>query len=102
MSWARILAETSITLRDVLDLAPGDLIMTDTKASAPVTLSVEGEPEPYECLSGPRRSGDEYDSVLLALLCQLDMTPHLRNRRLDLLDRARVLVNRTHVMVTEK
>ena len=47
-----VLAETSITLRDVLDLAEGDLIMTDTKASSHVTLRVEGAKK-LEAYAGP-------------------------------------------------
>jgi flagellar motor switch protein FliM len=38
-----LLAETSITLREMLQLAPGDLIVTKTAATRPVVLCVEGE-----------------------------------------------------------
>lgn len=38
-----VLAETTITLRDLMDMAPGDLIVTDAPASANVTLRIEGE-----------------------------------------------------------
>ncbi|MBL1216295.1 MAG: flagellar motor switch protein FliM [Planctomycetes bacterium] len=38
-----ILAETTITLDDLMSLAEGDLIMTDKPAARPVVLSVEGE-----------------------------------------------------------
>ncbi|MEX2671765.1 MAG: flagellar motor switch protein FliM [Phycisphaeraceae bacterium] len=37
-----VLAETTITLEDLLNMAPGDLIMTDKPASQPVVLAVEG------------------------------------------------------------
>lgn len=38
-----LLAETSITLSDLLNLAPGDLVVTDTPAHRPTTLCIEGE-----------------------------------------------------------
>ncbi|MCC6676807.1 MAG: flagellar motor switch protein FliM [Phycisphaerales bacterium] len=38
-----LLAETTITLRDLVDMAPGDVIATDKPASRPVVLCVEGE-----------------------------------------------------------
>jgi len=38
-----ILAETTITLQDLISMAPGDLIMTDVPASRPVTLCVGGK-----------------------------------------------------------
>jgi len=37
------LARTSITLHDLMNLEPGDIILTDKPASAPLTLSVEGQ-----------------------------------------------------------
>ncbi len=37
------LAETTITVRDLLQLASGDLILTTTPATRPVVLSIEGE-----------------------------------------------------------
>jgi flagellar motor switch protein FliM len=40
-----VLARTTITLRDLLDLSVGDLIMTETPATTPVTLMVEDEPK---------------------------------------------------------
>jgi flagellar motor switch protein FliM len=36
------LAETTITLRDLMNMAAGDIIVTEKPASAPVVLSVEG------------------------------------------------------------
>lgn len=39
---AALLAETTITMGDLLNMAPGDLIVTDKAASQPVVLSVEG------------------------------------------------------------
>ncbi len=38
-----MLAETSITLDDLINMAPGDLIMSDKPANQPVVLCVEGE-----------------------------------------------------------
>lgn len=38
-----VLAETTMTLKDLLNLSPGDLILTDTPASSPVTICVEQE-----------------------------------------------------------
>lgn len=38
-----LLAETTITLRDLVDMTPGDVIATDKPASRPVVLCVEGE-----------------------------------------------------------
>jgi flagellar motor switch protein FliM len=38
-----LLAETTITLADLLHLAVGDLIVTETSASSPVTLCIERE-----------------------------------------------------------
>ena len=37
-----LLAETTITLEDLLNLSPGDVIVTDKPASEPVVLCVEG------------------------------------------------------------
>ena len=37
-----ILAETTITVGDLLDMSPGDLIVTDKLSSRPVVFSVEG------------------------------------------------------------
>ena len=37
-----ILAETTITMGDLINMAPGDLIVTDKLASLPVVFSVEG------------------------------------------------------------
>jgi flagellar motor switch protein FliM len=38
-----LLAETSITISDLLNMAPGDLIMTDKPASRPVVFAIEGK-----------------------------------------------------------
>ncbi len=38
-----ILAETSISMLDLANLGPGDLILTEKRADEPVVLSVEGE-----------------------------------------------------------
>jgi flagellar motor switch protein FliM len=38
-----LLAETTITLSDLMNLAPGDLITTERPSSSPVVLCVEGE-----------------------------------------------------------
>lgn len=38
-----VLAETTITLADLLNLATGDLIVTETDAKSPVSLFIEGE-----------------------------------------------------------
>src|SRR5690606_31617732 len=38
-----VLTETTVTLADLLNLSEGDLLMTDTPASEPMTLYVEGE-----------------------------------------------------------
>lgn len=40
---AGILAETTISLHDLLRMAPGDIIVTDKSATKPVVLNVEGE-----------------------------------------------------------
>lgn len=37
-----VLADTTITLRDLANLEPGDVILTDKPASAPLTLTIEG------------------------------------------------------------
>lgn len=46
-----VLAETSITLRDLLNLSEGDLITTDKPASSNITIRVEGQPK-FEALAG--------------------------------------------------
>ncbi len=46
-----ILAETTITLADVLQMQPGDVIVTDKPASEPVKVCVEGEAK-YEAQLG--------------------------------------------------
>ncbi len=38
-----VLAETTITLEDLVGLAEGDLLLTDTPASSPMSLNIEGE-----------------------------------------------------------
>ncbi|MBX3387287.1 MAG: flagellar motor switch protein FliM [Phycisphaeraceae bacterium] len=38
-----LLAETTITVRDLMGLSPGDLLMTERTASSPIVLSVEDE-----------------------------------------------------------
>lgn len=38
-----LLAETSITLKDLLDMQPGDIIVTEKLSSEPIVLCVEGE-----------------------------------------------------------
>jgi len=38
-----VLAETTITLRDLMNLSVGDLLLTDTEANQPAVLCVEGE-----------------------------------------------------------
>jgi len=38
-----VLAETTITLRDLCQMQPGDLIVTETHRTTPIVLSVEGE-----------------------------------------------------------
>jgi flagellar motor switch protein FliM len=38
-----VLARTTITLQDLMHLAPGDLITTERDATSPVTVTVEGE-----------------------------------------------------------
>ncbi len=38
-----LLADTTITMADLLSLAPGDVITTEKAASSPVTICVEGE-----------------------------------------------------------
>jgi flagellar motor switch protein FliM len=38
-----MLAQSTITLRDLMEMAPGDLIATDKPASQNVVLCVEGE-----------------------------------------------------------
>ncbi len=38
-----ILAETTITVGDLLNMAPGDVIVTDKPAARPVVLSIEGK-----------------------------------------------------------
>lgn len=43
LEMAAILAETTITLRELMDLTPGDIITTDRAAIAPMVLCVEGE-----------------------------------------------------------
>ena len=40
-----LLARTTITLREFMELQPGDLVMTEKLATSPVTVSVEGEPK---------------------------------------------------------
>jgi len=38
-----LLAETTITLRDLMTLQPGDLLLTETASNRPVTICVEGQ-----------------------------------------------------------
>lgn len=38
-----LLAETTITLRDLVDMAPGDVIVTERPAAKPVLVCIEGE-----------------------------------------------------------
>jgi len=38
-----LLAETTITLSDLIQMAPGDVIQTEKLASTPVVLCVEGQ-----------------------------------------------------------
>ncbi|MBI1368932.1 MAG: flagellar motor switch protein FliM [Planctomycetes bacterium] len=38
-----LLAETTITLRDLMNMAPGDVILTDKAAAQPVVLTLEGK-----------------------------------------------------------
>lgn len=38
-----LLAETTITLRDLVEMAPGDVVSTDKMANKPMVLCVEGE-----------------------------------------------------------
>lgn len=45
MSVAGVLAETSITMSELMGLAAGDVIMTEKPATAPVVLSAEGVPK---------------------------------------------------------
>jgi flagellar motor switch protein FliM len=40
---AAVLAETTITLHDLLRMAPGDIIVTEKAATKPIVLCVEGE-----------------------------------------------------------
>ena len=43
MAVGGLLAETTITLRDLLQLSKGDLLLTEKRADKPVVLTVEGE-----------------------------------------------------------
>lgn len=43
VSVAGVMARTTISLRDLANMAPGDLIMTETPATRPMVLAVEGE-----------------------------------------------------------
>lgn len=43
VSVSGVLARTTISLRDLATMAPGDLIMTETPATRPVVLCIEGE-----------------------------------------------------------
>ena len=43
LSVTGLLAETTITLRDLMTLSPGDLIVTERPASSPIVLCVESE-----------------------------------------------------------
>lgn len=40
-----LLATTTITVRDLMNMAPGDLVVTEKPASQPAVLSVEGKPK---------------------------------------------------------
>ncbi|MDX2148002.1 MAG: flagellar motor switch protein FliM [Planctomycetota bacterium] len=40
-----LLAETTITVRDLMAMAPGDLIVTEKHAEEPIQLCVEGQPK---------------------------------------------------------
>lgn len=51
MEVSGLLAETTITMRDLLEMAPGDLIVTEKQANSPLTLCVEGEKK-YLCFLG--------------------------------------------------
>ncbi len=43
LSVTGMLATTTITLRDLIEMAPGDVILTEKPANEPVVISVEGE-----------------------------------------------------------
>ncbi|MFG0315351.1 MAG: FliM/FliN family flagellar motor switch protein, partial [Phycisphaerales bacterium] len=49
-----VLAETSITLRDLMEMSVGDMIVTDAPAAGNVTLCVEGEKK-YEAAIGQHK-----------------------------------------------
>lgn len=51
-----ILAETTITLRDLINLAEGDVILTEKPANQPVLLAVEGEPKMLASIGRHRES----------------------------------------------
>jgi flagellar motor switch protein FliM len=42
-----MLAETTISLRDLMNLSVGDILMTDKAANSPVLMCVEGEPKMF-------------------------------------------------------
>ncbi len=50
---AGILAETPISLCDILSLAPGDILDTGRKATQPVLLTIQGKKK-YRCVPGVR------------------------------------------------
>jgi flagellar motor switch protein FliM len=49
-----VLAETTITMRDLAEMMPGDLIVTTQAQSLPATILVEGEPK-YQASVGQHR-----------------------------------------------
>ena len=49
-----VLAETTITLRDLMDMSVGDLIVTESPATGSVTVCVEGEKK-YEAAIGQHK-----------------------------------------------
>ena len=51
-----ILAETTITVRDLLQLSVGDIIVTEKLASKPVVVAVEGEKKFFAQLGQHRGS----------------------------------------------
>ncbi len=60
-----VLAETTITLADVLQMQPGDVIMTEKPASEPVTVCVEGERK-FFALLGKHKSSRALKIVRVA------------------------------------
>ncbi|MCA9277605.1 MAG: flagellar motor switch protein FliM [Phycisphaeraceae bacterium] len=55
VSVSGVLTTTTVSIQDLINLSVGDIIMTETNSSAPVTLCVEGKPK-FTAIVGKHRN----------------------------------------------